>query len=274
MKKFSLSTFFTYFFLTIGALIMLFPFFWMVMGAFKTSAEFVIFPPNWLPKQFNFDNFKIAFESAPFAKYFVNSIIVTTCSVVTTTLTTILAAFAFSRLEFSGRDRLFTLLLALMMVPFEMLVITNYQTMSQLKMIDTIPALILPFTTSIFYTYILRNFFCTIPDSLYHSAKIDGASNWKYLWRVMVPIAKPSIVTIILLNAIASWNSFFWPMLVTNSTAIRTLPFGLYSFMSEINNEYGPMMAAATFTVIPMVIIFLFARKQIINGVARGGLKG
>ena len=134
--------------------------------------------------------------------------------------------------------------------------------------------MIIPFMSSIFYTYILKNFFDTVPDSLYQAARVDGCSDWKYLWRVMVPIAKPSLVTIILLNAIASWNSFLWPMLATSSATVRTLPFGLYNFVTEGGARNEVMMAAATIVVLPMLILFLFARKYIVNGVARGGLKG
>ena len=260
--------------LIMGALIMVFPFYWMITGAFKNQTEISQFPPLWFPNAWSFANFKFALETAPFARYFLNSVIVTVCCVVCTSFTTIVGAFAFSRLKFPGRDIIFALLLSLMMIPFEMLVITNYRTIISWGMINTMPALIIPFTSSIFYTYILRNFFLSIPDSLYQSARIDGASNWQYLWKVMVPIAKPSLVTIILLNAISCWNSFLWPMLVTNTASARTLPFGLYVFITEggARNEY--MMAAATIVVLPMIILFLFARKSIVSGVARGGLKG
>ena len=169
---------------------------------------------------------------------------------------------------------IFSLLLSLMMVPFEMLVITNYQTVTKWGLVDKLPVLIIPFATSIFYTYILKGFFDSIPDSLYYSARIDGASNWKYLWRVMVPMAKSSLATIILLNAIATWNSFLWPMIATNSKVVRTLPFGLYAFMTEGGQRNDRMMAASTIVVIPMIIIFLFARKYIISGMSRGGIKG
>lgn len=275
MKKINIKMVLVCTFLIIGGLLMLFPFYWMVSSAFKTTAEINTFPPQWIPGNwFNFENFKIAFSKAPFARYFLNSIIVTISCVVVTGFTTILAAFAFSRLKFPGRDILFSLLLALMMLPFEMLVITNYTTITKWGMIDTLPALIIPFTTSIFYTYILRNFFLSIPDSLYYSARIDGASNWKYLWKIMVPIAKPSIVTIMLLNAITCWNSFLWPLLVVNSKENRTLPIGLYTFMTEGGNDFKIMMAASTVVILPMIILFMFARKQIVNGVARGGIKG
>ncbi|WP_071440764.1 carbohydrate ABC transporter permease [Traorella massiliensis] len=278
MKKFfkhlTIGRVLTYVFLIIGALIMVFPFYWMITGAFKTSLEIQMFPPQWLPSSFSFDNFTEALEKAPFATYFLNSVIAMVSSVTICTITTILGAFAFSKLNFPGRHIIFGLLLGLMMVPFEMIVITNYRTIIDWGIYNTILALIIPFTSSIFYMYILKGFFDSIPDSLYQAARVDGCSNWKYLWRVMVPIAKPSLVTIILLNAIASWNSFLWPMLAVVDKELRTLPFGLYAFVSEGGAKTELMMAASTMIVIPMIILFIFARKQIVNGVARGGIKG
>jgi multiple sugar transport system permease protein len=263
-----------YLLLAIGALTMLFPFFWMIVSSLKTAAEVNTTPPTVFPANPTFDNYIYAFSKAPFARYFVNSVVVTAVCVTLTLFTTILAAFAFSRLKFRGRDLLFSALLSLMMIPYEMLIITNYQTILHLKLIDNLLALILPFTTSIFYTYILRNFFLSIPDSLYYSARVDGASNWKYLWRIMVPIARPALVTIALLNAIVCWNSFLWTVLVTNSPETRTLPFGLYTFMTSSGVRYERLMAAATVVVVPMVILFLCFRKYIVTGVSRGGTKG
>lgn len=264
-----------YILLSLGMLIMVFPFYWMLASSFKTTAEMSVFPPTLAPRNWlNFHNYEIAFATAPFARYFLNSVITTFSSLALTTITTILAAFAFSRLRFPGRELIFALLLSMMMVPFEMLVITNYQTIARLGLIDTIPALILPFTSSIFYTYILRNFFQSIPDGLYWSARVDGCTNWRYLWKVMVPIARPSLVTIILLNAMASWNSFMWPLLVIKRDVKRTLPFGLYAFTTEVGANNEQLMAASSVVVLPMIILFLFARKQIVSGVARGGIKG
>ncbi|GHU71786.1 sugar ABC transporter permease [Clostridia bacterium] len=260
--------------LSLGAVVMVFPFYWMFVSAFKTAQEINRFPPTWLPASLRFDNFVVAFQKAPFARYFLNSIIVTFTCVICTGFTTILGAFAFSRLRFPGRELIFSLLLSLMMIPFEMIIITNYTTIIQIGLNDSLPALIIPFTSSIFYTYILRNFFLTVPDSLYHSARVDGASNWRYLWRVLVPMARPSLVTIMLLNALASWNSFMWPLLVIKTTSNRTLPFGLYAFTTESGSNPELMMAASTVVVLPMIILFLFARKSIVNGVARGGIKG
>lgn len=274
MDSRKISKFFVYFFLTVGALIMLLPFFWMFSSAFKTTQEINRFPPQWLPSSLSLKNFKRAFEMAPFAKYFVNSVVVMVLSVGITTFTTILAAFAFSRLRFPGRSLIFSLLLSLMMIPFEMLIITNYSTIVDLGLWDTIPALILPFTSSIFYTYILKNFFDSVSDSLYWSARIDGSSNWRYLWKVMVPMARPSLMTIVLLNALASWNSFMWPMYVISSDENRTLPWGLQVFTTEAGSFPELLMAASTVVVLPVIVLFLFARKYIVRGVARGGLKG
>lgn len=263
-----------YIFITIGAVIMVFPFIWMILSAFKTPGEIYASPPVWIPSSFRLDNFVSVFQTAPFLQYFINSLIVTVSIVTLTAVTTILAAFAFSKLRFPGRKQIFSGLIILMMVPFELLVVTLYSIITKLGLVDNLLALILPFTSSIFYTYILKNFFDSIPDALYQSAKVDGASDWFYLWRVLVPVAKPSLVTIILLNAISCWNAFFWPLLVVNTTAKRTLQLGLYSFMSEGGIHYEKLMAAATVVVLPMIILFIFLRKKIISGVASGGIKG
>lgn len=265
---------FIYLLLILGALIMVFPFIWMILTSFKTHAEAIKFPPQFWPSHFSLDNFKEAFSMAPFGKYFLNSVIVMVLSVLTTTSTTILGAFAFSKLHFPGKNIIFTVLLSLMMIPFEMLIITNYTTIVKLKLYNTIPALVLPFVSSIFYVYILKNFFDTVSDSLYYSAKIDGASDWLFLWRILVPIAKPSIFTIILLNALSSWNSFTWPLYVTSDDASRTLPYGLQVFTTEAGSFQHLLMSASTIVVLPMIILFIIARKYIVNGVSRGGLKG
>ena len=273
--KHVLSQILLYTLLVIGAIIMVFPFYWMISSSLKTRIEVSQFPPQFIPNNpFNFDNYRVAFKQAPFATYFLNSVVVCFCSVAVVTFTTILAAFAFSRLKFPGREVVFSALLSMMMLPFEMLVITNYSTIIHLNLNDSLSALVLPFISSIFYTYIMRNFFASIPESLYWSARVDGCSNWRYLWKVMVPIGRPSLVTVILLNALASWNSFMWPLLVIKSTPKRTLPFGLYAFTTEAGAAQELIMAASTVVVLPMIVLFLFARKQILRGVARGGLKG
>ena len=274
INKSTINKIIVYILLSIGSFIMIFPFIWMILSAFKTSQEIIAFPPKLFPSQFNFSNFVKAFQMAPFSKYFFNSVIVMIFSVICTTFTTILGAFAFSRLEFKGKEVVFAILISLMMIPFEMLIITNYTTIVKLKLYNTLPALILPFVSSIFYTYILKNFFDTVPNSIYYSARIDGASNWFYLWRVMVPLAKPSLFTIILLNALSSWNSFMWPLYITSDSRSRTLPYGLQAFTTEAGSFHELLMAASSVIVLPMIILFIFARKYIVSGVSKGGIKG
>ena len=266
--------FFQYLTLFIGAAIMFLPFFWMINSSFKTEKELLSFQ-SFFPKQLLFDNFRQAWEMGDFLRYFGNSVFVTVVCVALTMFVTILAAYGFSKLRFPGRDLIFTILVSMMMIPYEMLMLTNYETIRHLHLFGKIWSLIVPFTSSIFYTYILRNFFLSVPDSLYQSARIDGASDWQYLWEIMVPMAKPSLVTIALLDAITCWNSFMWTMLMSSGNRnIRTLPFGLTAFTSEAGVHYNLWMAGATIVVIPMIILFLFCRKSIITGVSRGGLKG
>ena len=274
INKSTINKIIVYLLLIAGSFIMIFPFVWMILSSFKTSAEIIAFPPKLFPSQFNFSNYKRAFQMAPFGKYFLNSVVVMIFSVICTTFTTILGAFAFSRLNFKGKEVIFAILISLMMIPFEMLIITNYTTIVKLKLYNTLPALVLPFISSIFYTYILKSFFDTGPNSIYYSARIDGASNWFYLWRVMVPLAKPSLFTIVLLNALSSWNSFMWPLYITSDSRSRTLPYGLQAFTTEAGSLHELLMAASSVIVIPMIILFVFARKYIVNGVSRGGLKG
>ncbi|MBE6361621.1 MAG: carbohydrate ABC transporter permease [Treponema bryantii] len=274
INKSTINKIIVYLLLIAGSFIMIFPFVWMILSSFKTSAEIIAFPPKLFPSQFNFSNYKRAFQMAPFGKYFLNSVVVMFFSVVCTTFTTILGAFAFSRLNFKGKEVIFAILISLMMIPFEMLIITNYTTIVKLKLYNTLPALVLPFISSIFYTYILKCFFDTVPNSIYYSARIDGASNWFYLWRVMVPLAKSSLFTIVLLNALSSWNSFMWPLYITSDSRSRTLPYGLQAFTTEAGSLHELLMAASSVIVIPMIILFVFARKYIVNGVSRGGLKG
>ena len=269
MKKFS-----QYFILFIGAGIMFLPFFWMINSSFKTEKELLSFS-SFFPSKLLFENFTQAWKMGDFVKYFRNSVFVTVVCVGLTMFVTILAAYGFSKLRFPGRDLIFGILVSMMMIPYEMLMLTNYETIRHMHLFGKIWSLIVPFTSSIFYTYILRNFFLSVPDSLYQSARIDGASDWQYLWQVMVPMAKPSLVTIALLDAITCWNSFMWTMLMSSGNRnIRTLPYGLTAFTSEAGVHYNLWMAGATIVVIPMIILFLFCRKSIITGVSRGGLKG
>ena len=255
---------------------MLFPFFWMISGSLKTIREITSPDIIWWPAEAQWSNYVTVLTNPenPFGVYFRNSIIVSVANTVFTLLTTILGAFAFSRLEFKGRDRLFSLLMATMMVPSQMYIITNFITITRMHLMDSLWAQILPYTASIFYIYLLRQFFNQIPDQIYLAAKVDGCSDWKYLWKMMVPNARSSLVTIGLFNFIASWNAYLWPLMVTNTIQKRTLSIGLKYFASDSGSDYHLMMAGATIVVLPLIVIYLVFQKYIIQGIARGGLKG
>lgn len=263
-----------YLLLICGTVLMVFPFAWMLLSALKSPAEIASVPPTLWPQEPTLANFFAVFEIVPFARYLLNSVVIAVISIVIAQITSILAAYGFSVLRFPGRDIVFAALVATMVVPFELLIITNYTTVSTLRLIDTLPALVLPFAVSIFYTFIIRNTFRAIPEGLYWSARIDGASNWRYLWTVLVPMSRSTIVTTSILNAIASWNAFLWPLLVINTADNRTLPLGLFAFITDAGVRYELLMAASTLAVLPMLILFAFLSSQIIQGVSRGGLKG
>ncbi len=260
--------------LLIGAIFILLPFAWMISTSLKPSNEVLIMPPKWIPSKLVWENYKIAFESAPFKRYFLNSVFVAAMVTVGELITTILAAFAFSRIKFKGREILFSILIATMMVPGEVLIIPNFVTLAKLGWIDSYKALIIPWCASIYAIFLLRQYFLGIPEQLYYSAKIDGCSDMKFLWLIMVPLAKPALITLAILKIIGSWNSFMWPLIVTNSEHMRTLPVALSVFSSEAGTDYNVLMAAATMIIIPVFIIYLVLQKHIVAGVSRTGIKG
>ncbi|UFT99274.1 carbohydrate ABC transporter permease [Radiobacillus kanasensis] len=273
-KKAALSKGFIYLTLTLGSLLMLLPFIWMLGTSLKSSGEVMMMPPVWVPSDWKWENYATAWEMAPFARYTVNSFIVTILSTIGELLTTILAAYAFSRISFYGRDLVFAVLLGTMMVPGEVLLIPNFVTLSNLGWIDRYEALIIPWTASIFSIFLLRQFFLGIPKELSYAAKVDGCNNFRFLWTIMVPLAKPALITIALLKAIGSWNAFLWPLIVTQSKEMRTLPVGLTSFSTEAGTVYELLMAASTMIILPMIVLYLILQKYIIEGVARSGIKG
>jgi multiple sugar transport system permease protein len=244
----------------------------MLLTSLKDPSE--VLQPIFLPTIWRFDNYARALEAAPLATYFFNTVIVTVISTALTLIVTILAAFGFSRLRFPGRDIIFALLLATLMIPGEMLIITNFVTVARLGWMDTRTALIVPWIASVFYIYLLRQFFLQIPDTLYYAAKVDACSDWRYLWKVMVPNNRQAISTVAILNTIGCWNAFLWPLMVTNSESKRVLSIGLTQFQTEAGTSYELLMAASALLVMPMVILYLLLHKQIIQGVSRSGIKG
>ena len=263
-----------YFLLVIFAIITVFPFYWMISSSLKSGFEVIQTPPTMLPENVMWSNYSTAFSMAPFGRYFINTIIVTVLSIVSTVVISILSAFAFSHLEFKGRDLIFSIFIASMMIPGEVLIVTNFKTISKLGWIDTYRALFIPYMANVLYIYMLREFFLTVPKQLYYAAKVDGASDWKFLWSILVPIAKPSIITICILVGINSWNAFLWPLLVTNSVDMRLVANGLTAFQSDAGNSYELLMAASTIITLPIVLVYIFLHKKIMSGISIGGIKG
>ena len=263
-----------YFLLVIFAIITVFPFYWMISSSLKSGFEVIQTPPTMLPENVMWSNYSTAFSMAPFGRYFINTIIVTVLSIISTVVISILSAFAFSHLEFKGRDLIFSIFIASMMIPGEVLIVNNFKTISNLGMIDTYTSLFIPYAASVLYIYMLREFFLTVPKPLYYAAKIDGAGDWKFLWKVLVPIAKPSIITISILVGINSWNAFLWPLLVTNNENMRVLATGLTAFQSDAGNQYELLMAASSIITVPSVGVYVFLHKKIMNGISLGGTKG
>jgi multiple sugar transport system permease protein len=263
-----------YIVLIVGAITMMFPFFWMISTSLKTNYEAIKIPPVIWPKALQLDNYLNAWQAAPFARYFFNSVFVAVVTTVGQIVTSILAAFAFSKMVFYGKQLLFIILLGTMMIPFEMTIIPNFVTLSNFGMIDTYWALIIPWLASFFAVYTMRQAFAGIPDQLYYAAKTDGASDWQFLWKILVPNAKSSITAIALIQIIGSWNSFMWPLIVTNSESIRTLPVGLNAFSSDAGINYPQLMAASTFVILPMAILYFVFNKLVVQGFTNSGTKG
>lgn len=267
----------TYCLLSIWALFVLFPFYWMVMTSFKSysayNAEFI---PSIITLAPTAENYFEAFSAVPLGRYFFNTLFFTVVTTALMLTVTILAAFAFSRLEFPGRDLMFTIFLALMMIPAELVVITNFVTITNLDLRNSFTGLILPSVTSVFYIYLLRERFAQIPDELYYAAKVDGTSDLKYLFKVMVPMCKPTVVTITILKVIECWNSYVWPRLITDEDDYFLVSVGIQQIRE---NGFGrdnipAMMAAVVAICLPLIVLFLCFRDRIMEGVARGGTKG
>ena len=274
MKFFSISG--TYLFLGLMALIVLFPFYWMIISSLKTLDEYRMSTPTFWPRVIMLSNYLDAFTTASLGRLFLNTMYVGLVSTILSLVITILTAFAFARLEFKGKETLFALLLATMMIPGELFTITNYSTVTNLGWINTYTVLIVPFLVSGFYIYLLRQNFLQIPNELYLAAKVDGTSDWKYLWKVMVPLALPTLISITILKMMGAWNSYIWPRLVANDEAHRMITNGLRNAFTETTGDvnYPVQMAAVALVSAPLFLVFVFLRKYIMSGVSRSGIKG
>ncbi|MBO7246409.1 MAG: carbohydrate ABC transporter permease [Clostridia bacterium] len=271
-----LSKSFTYIFLLIMALIVLFPFYWMIISSLKTLAEYRQAIPTFWPRQLMFVNYVDAFTTANLGDLFLNTLYVGVVSTLLSLVITVLSAFAFARLEFKGKETLFGMLLATMMIPGELFTITNYITVNRLGWMHTFTALIVPFLVSVFYIYLLRQNFMQIPNELYLAAKVDGTSDIKYLWKVMIPLSLPSLISITLLKMMGAWNSYIWPKLVANDDAHQMITNGLRNAFTDTSGQanYPVQMAAVAIVSAPLFLVFLCLRKYIMSGVSRSGIKG
>ena len=263
--------------LSIWAVMVLLPFYWMILTSVKSyssyNAEFI---PAFYTLSPTWENYEAAFTTVPLSRYFTNTIIFTVATTALMLIVTVLAAFAFSRLQFRGKNVAFTLLLALMMIPNELVIVTNFVTITNLDMRNTFFGLILPSATSVFYIYLLKENFAQIPNELYYAAKVDRTSDLKYLFKVMIPICRPTLITIVILKVIECWNSYVWPRLITDDMNYFLVSNGIQEIRENgFGRENIPaMMAAVVVISVPLIVLFLIFRKKIMAGVSRGGIKG
>ena len=271
-----------YLFLALMALIVLFPFYWMIISSLKSLEEYKRATPTLFPLVIIWENYERAFNTARLGDLFLNTMYVGVVSTILSLVITVITAFAFARLEFKGKNAMFAALLATMMIPGELFTITNYITVSDFGWITALnesgnfAVLIVPFLVSVFYVYLLRQNFMQIPNELYLAAKVDGTSDLKYLWKVMIPLALPQLISITILKMMGAWNSYMWPNLVTDNENYELITNGLRNAFSDVNGQvdYPLQMAAVAMVSAPLFLVFIFLRKYIMKGVSRSGIKG
>ena len=265
-----------YTFLITMAIIVLFPFYFMLISSVKTLEEYQRSIPTLWPEVIRLSNYVDAFNTGNLGRLFVNTMIVGIVSTLLSLVITVLSAFAFARLEFKGKNALFAALLGTMMIPGELFTITNYATVTQLGWMNTFKVLIIPFLVSVFYIFLLRQNFMQIPNELYLAAKVDGTSDLKYLWKVMIPLALPTLISITILKMMGAWNSYVWPRLVANEEAYQLITNGLRNAFTDAegNANIPVQMAAVAIVSFPLFLVFIFLRKYIMKGVSRSGIKG
>ena len=265
---------FIYIILILTSLCMVFPFIWMILSSFKTPVEIIQFPPKFLPSGISFVNYAKAFEMAPFGRYFLNSILVMICSVVFTTGASVLCAFAFSRLHFPGREMIFSILLSVMMVPFEILLLPLYRMLIKAHLTDTYFGVILPYLVPPFMIFFFRQYVLGLPKELLEAARIDGCSDYCVFFRIIVPNMIPAYGAMTILSCMNSWNNLLWPLIVLNSNEKFTIPIGMGTTITPYGNAFDVLMPGAVMAVVPIIIVYLFAQKTFIAGLTSGSVKG
>ena len=261
--------------LIVASLVIGLPFLWMLSTAIKSPAEVHLFPPVWWPERIRWDNFATAWKSAPFGRFYFNSIITASTGVFLEVSIAALSAYAFARIKFRYREALFMVLLAAMMIPGQVALIPNYVVLKHLGWINTYQGIVIPHVSSVFGAFLLRQYFLTIPESLYDAAEIDVLGHVRILFHIALPLARPVVGTLTLYLFISKWNSYLWPLIITNTQNMRTLPVGL-AMLRQAEYEIGPehLMAASIFVLVPVLVIFFIAQKQLIEGIASGAVKG
>ena len=257
---------FKYIVLILAAFVMLFPFYWMIIGAFKTSTEIAQYPPTVIPQNPTLDNIGKVFSNSALGTYFLNSCIVAVVETILVAIISVLAAYAFYKYNFKGKKILFISMLIVSMLPLEVVMVFNYKMMISWGLNNTLTALFLPFIGNFFYVYILYNAFRTIPESVYSAAKMDGCSDWKFLWKIALPTIRATLIFVCIMNVVSAWNSFAWPMLITNSVESRTLPFGIYTYIGDVGADNELIMAMTLISQLPVILLFIFLRKYFVNG--------
>ena len=264
----------TYVLLSAGGVVMLFPFIWMVATSLKVDRDLFITPPQLIPTQFAPENYRTVLDAFPVGRFLVNSVVVSIVSTVLQLLTSAMAAYAFARMRFWGRDSLFVLYLATLMIPLQVTIVPLFVEMRYLNLVDTYPGLILPSIASAFGTFLLRQWFLGLPVELEEAALIDGAGQWTIFRRIVLPNSRPALAAFGIFAFMASWNSFLWPLVVTSSPDVMTLPVGLANLHGRYTTAWNLVMAGATISVIPILIVYIAAQKQVIRSVALSGIKG
>lgn len=251
------------------------PMYWMVSAAFKTNREIYTVPPTWIPVHPTLENFGIAWHTAPFGQFFINSIVVTALISLGKMLNAVFCGYAFAYLRFPRKNVLFLLVLCALMIPEEITILPNYLTVANLGWVNTYFGLVVPMMGSAFGTFLMRQHFLSLPREVLEAAEVDGATHFQTLWRVVLPMSRPVLATLLLLTVVRSWNEFLWPLLVTNSATMRTLPIGIFTlFQQEGVTVWGAVMAGALFVVLPVVLLYVWAQRYIVEGISAGAVKG
>ena len=262
-----------YLLLLVGAVTMLTPLAWMVLASFKTLPEILAFPPTFLPEQVNLDNYRAVFDTADFVRYFLNSVVIAAISVASVLITSSMAGYAFAKFSFPGRDVLFVVVLATLMIPFQVRVIPLYVLASDLHLLNTYAGMVMPTLVDAFGIFLMRQYMLSIPSELIESARVDGAGEFRIFVQIMLPLARPALSALTIFTLVVSWESFLWPLLVASSPEMYTLPLGLAQFAGRFVDRTDLQMAAATLTVLPLLIAFLVMQKRFIEGMATTGMK-